>query len=81
MDAPVLVLEAQLRTLSAAVERLTVARRDLVPAPATFWRGRARDAYDRCLRDLDDRLGSAIEATLLAQRNTVLAIADELRHA
>jgi hypothetical protein len=81
MDAPVLVLEAQLRTLSAAVERLTVARRDLVPAPATFWHGPAREAYDRAVLGVDERLVSAVEAAQLAQRSTLVALGEELGRA
>ncbi|MBN9239328.1 MAG: hypothetical protein BGO97_06535 [Micrococcales bacterium 70-64] len=80
MDARAAALEAQLRQLVSALDRLVAARRDLVPAPATFWAGASREAYDRALVSLDGELGSVIDAVALAQRSTVLAIAGELRH-
>ncbi len=81
MDDPLTALEAQLRQLSATLSRLAVAQRDLLPAPATFWSGQARQAYDRALLDVASRVGSALEATHLAHSNTLLAIAEELGRA
>lgn len=81
MDAPLTALEAQLRHLSATLSRLVVAQRDLMPAPATFWHGQARQAYDRALQDVESRFGSALEAAQLAHRSTLLALAEELRRA
>lgn len=81
MDAPLTVLEAQLRQLSATLSRLAVVQRDLLPAPATFWGGQARQAYDRALLDVESRVGSALEATQLARSSTLLAIAEELGRA
>lgn len=39
-------LEEQSRQLSAAIARLEVARRDLIPGPAGFWKGNARRMFD-----------------------------------
>lgn len=79
MDAPALALEAQLRQLTAVLDRLVAARRDLVPAPATFWWGPAREAYDTALLATDAELGSCLEALRFARENTLLALTEELR--
>ena len=69
-------LEAQFRQLARALEKLLSVRVRLVPVRATFWRGRARDAYNQSLRDLDGEIGSAIELIRMAHRGTRLAIAE-----
>ena len=69
-------LEAQLRVLSAALERLSWVRRQLVPAKATFWSGLARQMYDRAITDLDGEIESALDVIGYAQRNTSIAIAE-----
>ena len=74
-------LEAQLRQLTAVLERLAYARAELVPAAATFWRGQARETYDRAVRDVDSEIGSALDLVRFAQQNTLLALAEELRRA
>lgn len=80
MDATAIAaLQAQLRVLVATLERLGGARRDLVPAAATFWNGPAREAYDRAVRNVDGEIGEILELVGLAQQNTALALAEELR--
>ena len=74
-------LEAQLRQLTAVLERLVNARAELVPAKATFWRGDAREAYDRAVREVEAEIGSALDLVRYAQQNTVLALAAELARA
>lgn len=74
-------LEAQLRHLTAVLERLARARAELVPAKATFWRGDARNAYDCAVHNLDGELGSALDLVRFAQQNTVLALAGESHRA
>ena len=82
MDATALAtLQVQLRVLAATLDRLGRARRDLVPATSTFWRGPARDAYDASVIDVDGEIGSTLELVLFAQQNTALAIGEELRRA
>jgi hypothetical protein len=78
MDVSALAaLQSQLRLLTALLDRLDRARCDLVPSAATFWAGPARVTYDRAVLDVDGELGSALELLLLAQQNTVLALAAE----
>lgn len=76
--ATLAALEAQLRQLTAVLERLAQARAELVPAKATFWKGRARDAYDRAVHEVDGEIGSAVDLVRFAQQNTLLALAGGL---
>jgi hypothetical protein len=74
-------LEAQLRRLTAVLERLATGRHELVPATATFWRGSAREAYDRAVHELDGEIGATVEIVSFARQNTLLALAEALRDA
>ena len=74
------LLEAQLRHLTAVLDRLAAARDELVPAKATFvWHGEARAAYDRSVAALAGEIGSALDLLVLARQNTVAALAEEAR--
>ena len=65
-DAQLLAaLEQQLRELTTVLHRLEAAQRDLVPGPATFWRGMARHSYDRAI----DALTTTAELSVLAARD------------
>ncbi|MCU1412208.1 MAG: hypothetical protein JWR04_2915 [Rhodoglobus sp.] len=74
-------LEAQLRQLSAVLERLSWVRRQLVPAKATFWDGEARRLYDHAVLALGSDIDSVLEIVSYAQQSTMLALAEELRGA
>lgn len=79
MDATAIAtLQVQLRVLSATLDRLGRARRDLVPAMSTFWSGPARDAYDQAVVRIDDEIGSTLELVRFAHQNTVLALGEAL---
>lgn len=79
MDASALAtLQAQLRVLTAVLDSLGRAHRDLVPAAATFWRGPARDAYDRAVLEVGGEISSTVELVRFAQHNTLLALTEEL---
>ncbi|CAN5175117.1 hypothetical protein BH11ACT4_BH11ACT4_09900 [soil metagenome] len=58
-------LEAQVRALTAVLHRLEVARRDLVPGPANFWRGAARHTYDSAI----ESIGTTVDAGVAAVRS------------
>ena len=69
-------LEDNLRQLFAVIERLSWARRQLVPAKATFWDGMARQLYDRAVLLVEEDVDAALEILGYAQRNTMTAIAE-----
>ena len=76
-DAPTLVLlETQLRELSAVLDTLGWAAGALVPAKATFWEGSARDSYDRSVLRLEEGLDSTRDILTLAKQQTQLAISE-----
>lgn len=67
-------LEAQHSALVAALRRLEVARRDLVPGPAGFWRGAARQTYDRAVETIGTTVDAGIAALRSARDRTSAAI-------
>lgn len=69
-------LESQLRQLYAVLERLSSVRSELVPAKATFWKGEARQIYDRAVADLDRDISSILAVIHFAQQNTIIALAE-----
>jgi hypothetical protein len=76
MDAAALAaLETQQRELSYVLMRLQLARRELVPPPATFWRGTARHAYDAAMDGLGLTADAAIAGVTAARDRTAAAIA------
>ncbi|MEP6480777.1 MAG: hypothetical protein ABJA94_02085 [Rhodoglobus sp.] len=75
-DAALIVaLEAQSRGLAAALNRLEVARRDLVPTGAAVWRGRARHAYDDAVQTISTKVDAGIAALRSARDRTDAALA------
>jgi uncharacterized protein YukE len=68
-------LTTQLRELSAALTQLERARRDLLPGPATFWRGAARHAYDAAIDALSTTVDAGIAALRAARDHTSAALA------
>ena len=76
VDAALLAaLEAQASDLGAALQRLQAARRDLVPPPATFWRGSARHAYDAAIEAIGSTADAGIAALRAARDHTASAAA------
>lgn len=74
-DAPIIAaLQTQHRELTVLLARLTRARAELVPPPATFWRGTARHAYDAALDGLDRAVEVGIAAVGSAREHTHTAI-------
>jgi hypothetical protein len=57
-------LEEQSRQLSAVIARLEIARRDLIPGPAGFWKGNARRMFDSGM----DGIRTTADAGLAALR-------------
>ena len=73
--ATLAALEAQLRELTMVLGRLRFARRQLVPPPATFWRGTARHAYDAAIDAIAMTVDAAIAAVTSARDRTTDAVA------
>jgi|GEM_PF-1641472 len=73
--AVIAALEAQARQLTAVLRRLEVARRDLVPGPADFWRGSARHAYDTAVETIGTTTDAGVAAVRSARDRTSAAIA------
>jgi hypothetical protein len=69
-------LEIQERQLGAVLGRLEGARRDLIPAPATFWRGSARHTYDAGIDALRGTVDAGIAAVTSARYRTTVSIAE-----
>jgi hypothetical protein len=69
-------LEIQERQLGVVLGRLEVARRDLIPSPATFWRGSARHTYDAGIDALRGTVDAGIAAVTSARYRTTIAIAE-----
>jgi len=81
-DAAMLAaLERQHRDLSIVLARLERARRDLIPPPATFWRGTARHAYDAALDGLARTVDAGVAAVRASRDHTQAAIARIVSHA
>ena len=75
VDATLLAaLDNQFSALDRALARLELARSTLVPAPATFWRGTARNAYDSAVGALGTTVDAGILALASARTNTSRAI-------
>jgi hypothetical protein len=72
----VLALEMQQRQLELVLMRLEVARRDLIPPPAAFWRGSARHTYDAGIDALRGTVDAAVAAVASARNRTAVAIAE-----
>ena len=76
-DAPLLAaLETQHRELAVLLVRLQRARSDVLPPPATHWRGSARHAYDSALDALGLTMDAGIAAARSARDRTRLAISE-----
>ena len=76
-DATLLVtLQEQARDLGSILHRLELARRDLVPPPATFWRGSARAAYNIAMNNIGTTVDAGIAALTSAQSRTLAAAAE-----
>jgi len=69
-------LETQERQLDVVLMRLEAARRDLVPAPANFWRGSARHTYDAGIDALRGTVDAGFAAVRSARYRTAIAVAD-----
>ena len=81
-DAQLLAaLEAQHRELTALLARLQRARRQLVPPPATFWRGAARNMYDSALDALDGTVNASVITAQSARDRTATAISQVVSRA
>lgn len=75
-DAALLAaLEAQALQLTAVLQRLQVAKRDLVPPPANFWRGSARQAYDTAVETIGTTMDAGVAAVRSARDRTSSAVA------
>jgi uncharacterized protein YukE len=62
-DVPLLVvLERQLTELAYITDRVEAAQRGLIPAPASFWGGTARHAYDAAI----DSVASTMQGIAIA---------------
>ena len=76
-DAALLsALESQVHRLGAVLHRLEVAKRDLVPGPAGFWRGSARAAYDTAVETIGTTVDAGLAAVRSAHDRTAAAIAE-----
>lgn len=78
--ATIAALETQLRQLTALLARLERARRDLIPGPATFWRGVARHAYDAAIDSLLTTIDAGIAALRSARDRSSSALAGMAAH-
>jgi uncharacterized protein YukE len=67
-------LETQYRELNVALQRLENARTTLVPPPASFWRGTARNAYDSAISALAATVEAGCAALRSARERTGWAI-------
>lgn len=65
-DIPLLILlERQLTELVHITDRVEAAQNTLVPAPAAFWGGTARHAYDAAI----DSVSSTIQSVAVSVRS------------
>lgn len=69
-------LELQERQLQVVLMRLEVARRELIPAPATFWRGSARHTYDAGIDAIRGTVDAGLAAVASARYRTTVAVAE-----
>jgi hypothetical protein len=75
VDAAALAaLERQRSELTHVLSRLRRAQRELVPPPATFWRGTARHAYDAAIDGVALTVEASIAAVESARDRTATAI-------
>jgi len=73
--ALVAALETQQRQLALLLARLHRARRELVPDPASQWRGPARRAHDAAVDTLAKTIDVAVTAAQSARERTGVALA------
>ena len=76
MDATVLAaLETQHRDLTFVLGRLEAGRATLLPGPATFWQGSARDMFNSGIDALTATVDAGVAALRSARDRTGAAIA------
>ncbi len=81
VDAAVLAaLEAQRRELTFVLGRLEAARSTLLPGPANFWYGSARDTYNAGIESLRVTVDAGIAAVRSSRDRTSVAIAGMGQH-
>lgn len=75
VDATLLsALQQQYQALDTALARLDIARASLLPGPATFWRGTARNAYNSAIETLATTVDTARASLQLARAHTGQAL-------
>ena len=67
-------LESQYSQLAGVLDRLEAAQRTLVPGPAGFWSGSARQAFDSAVSSLATSLESSHSAVRSARDATQFAL-------